>query len=224
MCQPFAISIHHIGRLIAPSSSPPPTAPADPILALGFLAVIIHGIINSEVALAKELEEKIPQMGPDGVWRGAGAGEAGETRCAGVCVGIFAEQCHSKSTPSPDHSSCRTEIVLNHRVASYPNLLHLPVLYNIIAGGQAWAHSVVAKFPLEPTLLFHASFGIAVANSIVFLGATLKDRKLMTLRQWLLLQVVVLVRRFRNRMRSVGFGVVDSCNNRPLSNPLYSCD
>lgn len=46
----------------------------------------------------------------------------------------------------------------------------------------------------QPTLLFHASFGIAVANSIVFLGATLKDRKLMTLRQWLLLQVVVLVR------------------------------
>ena len=85
------------------------------------------------------------------------------------------------------------EIVLNHRVASYPNLLHLPVLYNIIAGGQSWAHSVAAKFPLEPTLLFHASFGIAVANSIVFLGATLKDRKLMTLRQWLLLQVVVLV-------------------------------
>lgn len=117
------------------------------------------------------------------------------------------------------------EIVLNHRVASYPNLLHLPVLYNIIAGGQTWAHKVVEKFPLEvrplydpsdgwsmdgalfrslaltrpmyhhtqPTLLFHASFGIAVANSIVFLGATLKDRKLMTLRQWLLLQVVVLV-------------------------------
>jgi hypothetical protein len=36
----------------------------------------------------------------------------------------------------------RTEIVLNHRVASYPNLLHLPVLYNIIAGGQTWAHAV----------------------------------------------------------------------------------
>jgi hypothetical protein len=46
---------------------------------------------------------------------------------------------------------------------------------------------------MEPALLFHASFGIAVANSIVFLGATLKDRKLMTLRQWLLLQLVVLV-------------------------------
>lgn len=84
------------------------------------------------------------------------------------------------------------EIVLNHRVASYPNLLHLPVLYNVIVGGQAWAHTVAERFPLEPTLLFHASFGIAVANSIVFLGATLKDRKLMTLRQWLLLQVVVL--------------------------------
>lgn len=49
-------------------------------MALGFLAVIIHGIINSEVALTKELDEKTPQMGPDGVWRGPGAGEAGETR------------------------------------------------------------------------------------------------------------------------------------------------
>jgi hypothetical protein len=97
------------------------------------------------------------------------------------------------------------EIVLNHRVASYPNLLHLPVLYNIIVGGQSWAHKVVDKFPLEPTLLFHASFGIAVANSIVFLGATLKDRKLMTLRQWLLLQVVVLVRTY---VRAVAGGRV----------------
>ncbi|TFJ83626.1 hypothetical protein NSK_004730 [Nannochloropsis salina CCMP1776] len=149
-------------------------APVDPLLALGFLAVIVHGIVNSEVALAKELEEKAPAMSPEGVWSST----------------------PSSPASSPDASlterETRTEIVLNHRVASYPNLLHLPVLYNVILGGQPWLQQVVAKFPLEPTLLFHASFGIAVANSIVFLGATLKDRKLMTLRQWLLLQVVVL--------------------------------
>jgi hypothetical protein len=155
---------------------PQAVAPLDPILALGFLAVIIHGIVNSEVALSKELAEKAPMMTADGVWKGT------TTATGGVDVG---------ASP-PTEKETRMEIILNHRVASYPNLLHLPVLYNIIVGGQEWMYKVIEKFPLEPTLLFHASFGIAVANSIVFLGATLKDRKLMTLRQWLLLQVVVL--------------------------------
>jgi hypothetical protein len=152
-------------------------APADPVLAIGFLAVIIHGIVNSEVALSKELEEKAPAMTPEGVWKSS-SDETDPTAAAAAAVAIERET--------------RTEIILNHRVASYPNLLHLPVLYNIIVGGQPWLQQLLLKFPLEPTLLFHASFGIAVANSIVFLGATLKDRKLMTLRQWLLVQVVVL--------------------------------
>lgn len=65
----------------SPTPQPDPTAPADPILALAFLAVIIHGIVNSEVALAKELQEKAPLMGEDGVWRGGGPGQAAETRC-----------------------------------------------------------------------------------------------------------------------------------------------
>jgi hypothetical protein len=38
--------------------------------------------------------------------------------------------------------TCRLDIVLNHRVASYPNLLHLPVLYNVLVGGQAWLQQV----------------------------------------------------------------------------------
>jgi len=157
-------------------------APVDPVLAIGFLAVIIHGIVNSEVALAKELEEKAPAMTPEGVWKSSPSDEADPTAAAAAAAaaGVAIEK------------ETRTEIILNHRVASYPNLLHLPVLYNIILGGQPWLQQLLLKFPLEPTLLFHASFGIAVANSIVFLGATLKDRKLMTLRQWLLLQVVVL--------------------------------
>lgn len=71
----------------------PHAAPADPVLALGFLAVIIHGIINSEVALTKELNEKTPQMDVDGVWRGGGPGQAAETRYVGggdggVCLSL----------------------------------------------------------------------------------------------------------------------------------------
>lgn len=85
-------SVRLVIRSDTPLNPPPPhnTAPADPLVAVGFLAIIIHGIINSEVALAKELEEKVPQMGPDGVWRGAGAGEAGETRCVFcvLCLGV----------------------------------------------------------------------------------------------------------------------------------------
>ncbi len=157
-------------------------APVDPVLAIGFLAVIIHGIVNSEVALAKELEEKAPAMTPEGVWKSppSSSDETDPTAAAAAATAVAVER------------ETRMEIILNHRVASYPNLLHLPVLYNIILGGQPWLQQLLLRFPLEPTLLFHASFGIAVANSIVFLGATLKDRRLMTLRQWLLLQVVVL--------------------------------
>lgn len=158
-------------------------APVDPVLAIGFLAVIIHGIVNSEVALAKELEEKAPAMTPEGVWKSSPS-SSDETDPTAAAAATQQQLAVERET--------RTEIILNHRVASYPNLLHLPVLYNIILGGQDWLQQLLLKFPLEPTLLFHASFGIAVANSIVFLGATLKDRRLMTLRQWLLLQVVVL--------------------------------
>ena len=71
----------------APPTAQPP-APADPVLALGFLAVIIHGIINSEVALTKELNEKTPQMDADGVWRGGGPGQAAETRYVGGGVRV----------------------------------------------------------------------------------------------------------------------------------------
>ena len=112
-------------------------SPIDPVLAVGFLAIIIHGIINSEVALARELEEKAPSMTPEGVW----------------------------ITPTGEEKETRMEIVLNHRVASYPNLLHVPVLYNIIVGGQPWMYKVMEKFPLEPTLLFHASFGTSSFSS-----------------------------------------------------------
>jgi hypothetical protein len=42
-------------------------------------------------------------------------------------------------------------------------------------------------------MLYHACFAIAVANSIVFLCATLKDRKLMSLRTWLYIQLIVLI-------------------------------
>lgn len=104
------------------------------------------------------------------------------------------------------------DIVLNHRVASYPNLLHLPILYNIIVGGQDWINQVAEKFPLEPMVFFHASFAIAVANSIVFLGATLKDRKVITLRGWLLLQLIVLTPFFTTILDISTFGNSVSIN------------
>lgn len=63
-----------------------PTAPADPIIAVAFLATIIHGIINSEVALAKELAEKVPQMDAGGVWRG---GAIQETRYVWVYMYVL---------------------------------------------------------------------------------------------------------------------------------------
>ena len=68
------------------------TAPADPIVAVAFLATIIHGIINSEVALAKELAEKVPQMDADGIWRG---GAVQETRyvCLYVCMYVCTYLC-----------------------------------------------------------------------------------------------------------------------------------
>jgi hypothetical protein len=86
-----------------------------------------------------------------------------------------------------------TSYTYTNRAAAYPNLLHVPVLYNILVGGQPWLAKVQQQWPLEPMMLYHACFAIAVANSIVFLCATLKDRKLMSLRTWLYIQLIVLI-------------------------------
>ncbi|KAG5180406.1 hypothetical protein JKP88DRAFT_349517 [Tribonema minus] len=130
-------------------------ASVDPWLAGAFLIAIVSGIVDSEVALSREL-------------------------------GIM----QSRRVQPTDVEV--NETVINHRAASYPNLLHIPVLYNILAGGQPWLARVSERWPAEPMMLYHACFAIAVANSIVFLCATLKDRKLMTLRAWLYVQLIVL--------------------------------
>ena len=55
-------------------------------------------------------------------------------------------------------------------------------------------------------------FAIAVANSIVFLGATLKDRKVISLRGWLLLQLIVLTPFFTTVLDISTFGSRVSIN------------
>mmetsp|Transcript_5710 Transcript_5710/g.7876 ORF Transcript_5710/g.7876 Transcript_5710/m.7876 type:complete len:373 (+) Transcript_5710:25-1143(+) len=97
------------------------------------------------------------------------------------------------STTKEHNGESISDIIINHRVASYPNLLHLPCIYNVAVGGQDWWLKINSQFPMQPVLLFHACFALGVGNSIIFLGATLKDRNLMTLRQWLYMQVIALV-------------------------------
>jgi len=143
---------------------PPVLEAATPAIATAFLATIVHGIWTSE----KALEGAVHRL--DAKWaRGS-----------------------SNRETSLSYDEMRNDIVLNHRVASYPNLLHLPILWNIGIGGRGWLDTVLQSFPGESALLYDAAFGMALANSIVFLGATLKDRRLMTLREWLALQLVVL--------------------------------
>ncbi|CEM02202.1 unnamed protein product [Vitrella brassicaformis CCMP3155] len=89
-------------------------------------------------------------------------------------------------------AEARLESMVIHRIASYPNLLHTPILWNMLVGGREWLDRVLDTFPAESILLYHAAFGMALANAIVFLGATLQHRKLMTSRQWIALQLVVL--------------------------------
>lgn len=69
------------------------------------------------------------------------------------------------------------------RLGSYPNVFQLPVLVNVFLGGRAWLDVALDKFPHQAALLHHYLFACAASYAITFFATTLRDRKLITIRQ-----------------------------------------
>ena len=69
------------------------------------------------------------------------------------------------------------------RLGSYPNVFQLPVLVNVFLGGRAWLDAALDKFPHQAALLHHYLFACATSYAITFFATTLRDRKLITIRQ-----------------------------------------
>ena len=63
------------------------------------------------------------------------------------------------------------------RLGSYPNLFQLPVLANVLFGGEPWLGAALDKFPHQNALLHHYLFACALSYAITFFATTLRDRK-----------------------------------------------
>jgi hypothetical protein len=76
-----------------------------------------------------------------------------------------------------------TKKAILYRLASWPNLTQLAFMYSIPFGGVAWLQQVEAIWPMERTPLYHYSIASAMGYALSMFGETLRDRKLITLEQ-----------------------------------------
>ena len=90
-----------------------------------------------------------------------------------------------------------------YRLASWPNLTQLAFMYSIPFGGIAWLQETQALYPMQNTPMYHYGLASALGYALSMFSETLRDRKLVTLEQ----DLVILVIGFCFPMASV---VVDS--------------
>jgi len=77
-----------------------------------------------------------------------------------------------------------------YRLASWPNLTQLLFLASPCFGGVAWMNQVAETYPLQQTLCFHYAFASALGYSISMFSETLRDRKIVTLRQDMIILIL----------------------------------
>jgi len=77
-----------------------------------------------------------------------------------------------------------------YRLASWPNLTQLLFLANPCIGGMAWMNQVNAEYPLQQTLCYHYAFASGLGYALSMFSETLRDRKLVTLRQDLIVLII----------------------------------
>jgi len=77
-----------------------------------------------------------------------------------------------------------------YRLASWPNLSQLLFLASPCFGGTAWLSRVTEIYPLQATLCYHYAFASALGYSLSMFSETLRDRKLVTLRQDLVVLMI----------------------------------
>jgi len=77
-----------------------------------------------------------------------------------------------------------------YRLASWPNLTQLTFMYSIPFGGLAWLQACQAQWPMQNTPMYHYGIASAMGYALSMFSETLRDRKLVTLEQDLLVLIV----------------------------------
>jgi len=76
-----------------------------------------------------------------------------------------------------------------YRLASWPNLTQLLFMYSIPFGGLAWLQQAESTWPMQTTPMFHYGLASAMGYALTMFSETLRDRKLVTLEQDLLILI-----------------------------------
>ena len=77
-----------------------------------------------------------------------------------------------------------------YRLASWPNLTQLTFMYSIPFGGLAWLQACEAQWPMQNTPMYHYGIASAMGYALSMFSETLRDRKLVTLEQDLLILII----------------------------------
>jgi len=77
-----------------------------------------------------------------------------------------------------------------YRLASWPNLTQLTFMYSIPFGGIAWLQACQAQWPMQNTPMYHYGIASAMGYALSMFSETLRDRKLVTLEQDLLILII----------------------------------
>lgn len=118
-----------------------------------------------------------------------------------VCVGTTANweimlQQNFEANERPDRKfkkvsekEMRQKAIL-YRLASWPNLTQLTFMYSIPFGGAAWLQKCEALWPMQATPMYHYGIASAMGYALSMFSETLRDRKLVTLEQDLLILII----------------------------------
>jgi len=77
-----------------------------------------------------------------------------------------------------------------YRLASWPNLTQLTFMYSIPFGGLAWLQQAQTTWPMQSTPMYHYGMASALGYALSMFSETLRDRKLVTLDQDLLILII----------------------------------
>ncbi len=77
-----------------------------------------------------------------------------------------------------------------YRLASWPNLTQLTFMYSIPFGGAAWLAQAESIWPMQNTPMYHYGIASAMGYALSMFSETLRDRKLVTLEQDLLILII----------------------------------
>jgi len=115
-----------------------------------------------------------------------------------VCVGTTANweimlqqnfEANERKCVKVSEKEMRQKAIL-YRLASWPNLTQLTFMYSIPFGGLAWLQQAQTTWPMQSTPMYHYGMASALGYALSMFSETLRDRKLVTLDQDLLILII----------------------------------